>query len=84
MIIGTSSPHENLHILSLDEGLELLQRSDDPLEGGGHISEVGNAAPDDEHLAEGVSLPRYQGQQGLGVVVGLLLRGGSRVLPIVG
>lgn len=84
LIVGTSTSNKDLDLELFQLDLKLLQGSDDAFERGGHVGEVGNASTNDQDLATRIHLPGHEGEEGLGVVVGLLLTWSSGVFSIVG
>lgn len=84
LIVRSSSANKDLDVKVLQLDLELLESLDDALERGCHVGEVGDAAADDQDLATRIVLPRHEREQGLGIVIGLLLARCSAVLAVVG
>lgn len=84
LVIRTSSSDENFDIVLDELGLELLEGFDNALERSGNVGEVGDATTNDEDLAFLVLFLGHQPQNGFGVLVGLLLARGTRVLAVVG
>jgi hypothetical protein len=71
LIVGPCPPDKYPNVVLPELDLELFERLDDSLEGGGHVGKVGDAAADDENLALCVLLLGHEREQRLGVVVRL-------------
>ena len=84
LVVGTAASHVDRDAVVDELLVEFVQRLDDALEGGRHVGEVGDAAADEQHLAVGVLLLGHQVEDGLGVLVRLLLARSARVLAVVG
>lgn len=54
LVVGSSTSDEDLDLVGNQLVLELLESTDDALEGGGDIGEVGNTSSNDEDLSFGV------------------------------
>lgn len=85
LVVGTSTADPDLDLVLVEGSGDLPQSADDTLEGGSNVGEVGNTTTDEEDLAIGVNgSPEQEVENGTGVVVGLSLGGGTRVLTVVG
>jgi len=83
-IVGSSATHVDAHMLRAEHVLILRERLDDALECSCHISEVGDTATDEEELALRMGLLGHEGEHCARVLVGLLRRGSTRILTVVG
>ena len=57
LIVRPGPPDEDLDVVRLDGGLELLQGAHNALERRSHVGEVGDPASDDENLSFCVDFP---------------------------
>lgn len=85
LVVGTSTTDPDLDVVLDEERSDLADGADDTLEGGGDVGEVGNTTTDEEDLALGVhGSTEHEVEDSSGVVEGLGLGGGTRVLAVVG
>ena len=85
LIIRPRATDPDLDFMFGEELCEFAQRTDDALEGGCDVCEVGDAAADEEDLAVvGDGGAKHEVEHGSGVVVGLCLGGRAGVFAVVG
>lgn len=85
LVVRTSTSHPDLDIVSKETLLVLLEGSDDTLECGSNVGEVGSTTANDEDLTFRVrGASGHKVDDGLSVLVGLTLGGGARVFTVVG
>ena len=84
LVIRTTSADENLSFMFLKLELVFLERSDDALECGSDVGEVGDSAADDELFAIWMVMSRQERKNGPGVVVSLLFTGRAGIFAVIG
>jgi hypothetical protein len=85
LVVRASTADPDLDVVLDKERGDLTEGTDDTLEGGGDVGEVGNTTTDEQNLALGVhGSTEHEVKDGSGVVEGLSLGGGTRVLAVVG
>lgn len=85
LVVGPRATHPDLDLVLVQDGGHLAQGTDDALERGRDVGEVGDTTADEEDLAVRVSRgAQHQVEDGAGVVVGLGLGGSARVFTVVG
>lgn len=85
LVVRTSTSHPDFDVVSNETLLVLLKGSNDTLESGSNVGEVGSTTTDDEDLTFGVgSASGHEINDGLSVLVGLTLGGCTRVFTVVG
>lgn len=85
LVVGASTADPDLDVVLDKERSDLAEGTNDTLEGGGDVGEVGNTTTDEQDLALRVhGGTEHEVKDGSGVVEGLSLGGGTRVLAVVG
>jgi hypothetical protein len=85
LVVGASTADPDLDVVLDKERSDLTKGTDDTLESGGDVGEVGNTTTDEQDLALGVyGSTEHEVKDGSGVVEGLGLGGSTRVLAVVG
>jgi hypothetical protein len=85
LVVGTGTTDPDLDVVLVELGGVVAESLDDTLEGAGDVGEVGNTTSDEQDLAlVRHGRAEHQVEHGAGVVVGLRLGGGTRVLAVVG
>ena len=85
LVVRSSTTDPYLDLVFDKEGCDFPQGADDTLEGGGDVGEVGNTTTDEENLALLVLRgTEHKVENSAGVVEGLSLGWGTRVLTVVG
>ena len=84
LVVGAATTNVDFDLVIDERGLELLEGTDDTLEGSGDIGEVGNATTNDQDLSLGVGLSTCdEVEDSFGVFVGLTLGRRTGVFSVV-